>query len=36
VLAVGLVLRGPHRRPTAPTAPVSTADALPDPLGRLS
>ncbi len=36
VLAVGLVLWGPRRRPLAPTAPMPPADAVPDPLGRLS
>jgi hypothetical protein len=34
VLAVGLVLWGPRRRTTAPTAPMPTADAVTDPLGR--
>ena len=36
VLAVGLVLWGPRRRTPAPTAPMPAADALTDPLGRLS
>jgi MFS family permease len=36
VLAVGLVLWGPRRRTPAPTAPMPAADALTDPMGRLS
>ena len=36
VLAMGLVLWGPRRRTPAPTAPMPAADALTDPLGRLS
>ena len=36
VLAVGLVLWGPRRRTPGPSAPVPAADALTDPLGRLS
>jgi hypothetical protein len=35
-LAMGLVLWGPRRRTPAPTAPMPAADALTDPLGRLS
>ncbi|MGY1679815.1 MFS transporter [Geodermatophilus sp. SYSU D01176] len=36
VLAVGLVLWRPRRRGAAPTEPLPAADALTDPLGRLS
>jgi hypothetical protein len=36
VLAVGLVLWGPRRRTTVPTAPMPTAEAVTDPLGRLT
>jgi MFS family permease len=35
VLAVGLVLWGPHRRSPAPTAPLPVAEAGTDPLGRV-